>query len=242
MEELFKQEKCIVAFIDILGVSAKIKHSVEEAIKDIWVFCHRVVKTTYNTHVKVKIFSDNIFLCASLGNEDNTQVIKEFFSIINDIETTMINGNELFVRGAIVVGNVHFEENFVLGEALLKAYEIESKVAIFPRIIVDETVFEHANKELPYFKKDMDGFYFYDFLKFAGYVCTNPTTKQGERFVNWGQFKTNILENYKNNRNNYAVLQKMNWLKQYCNDYCRENNLGNFITDEEIALVEEAVK
>lgn len=242
MEELFKQEKCIVAFIDILGVSAKIKNSVEEAIQDIWVFCHRVMKTTYNTHIKVKIFSDNIFLCASLGNGEDTQVLNDFLSIINDIETTMINVNHLFVRGAIVVGNVHFEENFVLGEALLKAYEIESKVAIFPRIVVDESVFEYINKESPYFKKDMDGFYFYDFLKTTGYVFTNPTTKRSETFVNLAQFKTNILENYKKNRNNYAVLQKMNWLKQYCNDYYHKNNLGDFITDEEIAVVEKSVK
>ena len=235
MEELFKQEKCIVAFIDILGVSAKIKNSVEEAIQDIWVFCHRVMKTTYNTNVKVKIFSDNILLCASLENGEHTQVLNEFFSIINDIETTMINGNHLFVRGAIVVGNIHFEENFVLGEALLKAYEIESKVAIFPRIIIDETVFEYVDKDFQYFKKDMDGLYFFDFLSVAGYVHTNHKTKRLGKFLNWPQFKANILENYQKNRNNYSVLQKMNWLKRYCNDYYIENNLGSFITDEEMS-------
>lgn len=242
MEDLFKQEKCIVAFIDILGVSAKIKESVQNAIQDIWIFCHRVKKMTYKTRIKVKIFSDNIFLCASLENEDVLSVLNEFFSVINGIETTMINANQSFVRGAIVVGNIHFEDNFVLGEALLKAYELESKVAIFPRIVIDESVFLYIKKESLYFKKDTDGFYFYNFLKFAGYLYTDSQTNKKERFLNLQKFKANILVNYKKNKGNYAVIQKMNWLKQYLNDYCKENNLECFITDEEIALVEESVK
>ena len=243
MEELLKQEKCIVAFIDILGVSAKIKESAQAAIQDIWIFCHRVIKTTNNTRIKVKIFSDNIFLCASLEQGEELQVFKEFFTIINEIESTMINLNSSFVRGAIVVGKVHFEDNFVLGEALLKAYEIESKVAIFPRIVIDETVFEYIKRESSFFKKDMDGFYFYDFLNFAGHTLTNPKTgEKTGRLLKLPQFKANILGNYKKNKNNYAVLQKMNWLKQYFNDYCAINSLEYVITDEEIALIEEVIK
>lgn len=243
MEDLFKQEKCIVAFVDILGVSAKINNSVEDAIQDIWMFCHRVMKASYNTHVKVKIFSDNIFLCASLERGERLQVLNEFFTIINEIESTMINMNHSFVRGAIVVGEVHFEENFVLGKALLKAYEIESKITLFPRILIDESVFEYIQKENPFFKKDMDGFYYYDFLRFAGHPLINPKTgKKDGKLLNLLQFKANILLNYKNNKKNYAVVQKMNWLKKYFNDYCQEKKLDYLITDEEIALVEESVK
>ena len=240
MEELIKQEKCIVAFIDILGVSAKIKNSIEEAIQDVWVVCHRVMKTTYNTHVKVKIFSDNIFLCASLEQENFIQGLNDFFNVVNEIESTMINMNHSFVRGAVVIGNVHFEENFVLGEALLKAYEIESKIAIFPRIVIDETVFEYFQKGFPFFKKDFDGVYFYDFIRYAGHILTDHKTGRKEgTYLNLRQFKANILENYKNNKNNIAVIQKMNWLRNYLNDYCQEKKFDYSISDTE---VEESMK
>lgn len=239
MEELFSQKKCLVAFVDILGVSAKIKNNATEAIQDVWAFCHRILKATYKTKLKIKIFSDNIFLCEEIDEQNPVEAINDIFSALNEIETTMINLNNSFVRGAVAVGMVHFEDNFVLGEALLKVYELESKVAIYPRIVIDESVFTYLEKNAPTIKKDFDGTYFYDFLPFAGHVLQNPQTGGiTRRYLNLEQFKLRIISNCLNNKNNSVVLQKMNWLVNYIQTFCMENGMTPIFTGEEMMLLE----
>lgn len=41
------------------------------------------------------------------------------------------------IRGAVTVGLIHHDEHIVFGPALNRAYELESKVAIYPRILID---------------------------------------------------------------------------------------------------------
>ena len=43
-----------------------------------------------------------------------------------------------YVRGGIADGQVYFDENMIFSNALIKAYEIENKIAKYPRIVVDE--------------------------------------------------------------------------------------------------------
>jgi hypothetical protein len=42
-----------------------------------------------------------------------------------------------WIRGAVTVGLIHHDEHIVFGPALNRAYELESKVAIYPRILID---------------------------------------------------------------------------------------------------------
>ncbi len=239
MKELFNQKKCIVAFIDILGVSAQIRKDATSAIQDVWAFCHRILKATNKTNLKIKIFSDNIFLCEEIDDHNPVEAINDIFNALNEIETTMINLNNSFVRGAVAVGMVHFEDNFVLGEALLKAYELESNVAIYPRIIIDESVFTYLDKNAPTVKKDFDGVYFYDFLPFAGFSLRN--LESGEitgRYLDLKKFKFRIINNCLNNKSNRAVIQKMYWLINYLQNSSLEKEKDPIFTDKEIMILE----
>ena len=40
------------------------------------------------------------------------------------------------IRGAITVGDLYIDEDMVFGPALIEAYDAESKLAIFPRVIL----------------------------------------------------------------------------------------------------------
>lgn len=42
-----------------------------------------------------------------------------------------------WLRGAVTIGLLHHDEDIVFGPALNRAYELESRHAIFPRIILD---------------------------------------------------------------------------------------------------------
>jgi hypothetical protein len=57
------------------------------------------------------------------------------------------------VRGALTVGDAYFSESMMFGPAMVRAYELESKIAVYPRVIVDPEVIETFKRE-PLLKKD----------------------------------------------------------------------------------------
>ena len=48
----------------------------------------------------------------------------------------------VWVRGGVTVGNILHDDDVVFGPALNRAYELESKVAKFPRIVLDVEIDE----------------------------------------------------------------------------------------------------
>jgi hypothetical protein len=76
------------------------------------------------------------------------------------------------VRGGIAVGELHHGDHAVFGPALVSAYRLESEIALYPRIVLDEQMlpfFELShNPGLSDFiiKDPHDGIYYLNFLKF----------------------------------------------------------------------------
>jgi hypothetical protein len=86
----------------------------------------------------------------------------------------------VLLRGSITVGDIFIREEIVFGPALIRAYELESKVATAPRVIIDPEVFRSLEQypslrgheiedEMQYLcrvlKKDSDGVWFIDYLR-----------------------------------------------------------------------------
>jgi hypothetical protein len=44
------------------------------------------------------------------------------------------------LRGGVAEGDIIHDEEGVFGPALIRAYELESRIAMFPRVVVDEPV------------------------------------------------------------------------------------------------------
>lgn len=70
-------------------------------------------------------------------------------------------GGGFLIRGGISVGKIIHTRNAVFGPALNRAYEIESTMAIFPRIVIDENVLPHLPL-IPSLIVQEDGLYFLD--------------------------------------------------------------------------------
>jgi hypothetical protein len=90
----------------------------------------------------------------------------------------------ILVRGGLTIGDAFFSGSTMFGPAMIRAYELESRVAIYPRVVVDPAVVEALKRE-PLLKKDThqlsdeaaelrqlirrdtDGVWFVDFLHAA---------------------------------------------------------------------------
>jgi hypothetical protein len=131
----------------------------------------------------------------------------------------------ILFRGGLVVGDVYHKDNIVFGPGMNEAYELESKYAKSPRIIltkktIDEGFSHNPEQNTPEMelehilstvRKDSDGYYFIDYLKqseefdfeYDYYVMLNKT----KNF-----FEKELLDNKDKN-----IIEKYLWLKQYYN-------------------------
>jgi len=135
-------EQRIVAFVDIMGFSAMISDSEKDV--EIYEKINQALKTIQNvknrsddTTAKVTTFSDNIVISYPANGRDS------LFYILLDLIHLQLDLLQLgiLVRGGIAKGKVRHTQEMVFGPAMVAAYELESKYAVYPRIIVEkETV------------------------------------------------------------------------------------------------------
>lgn len=223
------QKKYAVAFVDVLGISKKIEKESEWALFWIW-FLYNSTLSLWGNHerIKIKIFSDNILVCEEVSSTNPSGAIKDVLSVVDTLEMSIFNTGALFLRGAVVVDDFYFSDNFVYGKALLQAYTMESNSVIYPRIVVDHSVFNYIDKKNSLIKLDIDGLYFYDFLQSRINQGGNRLSQQ------LGTLQANIIINVKSNLNVESVMTKMKWLIQYFNETCLANGINRTLSLENI--------
>jgi hypothetical protein len=60
----------------------------------------------------------------------------------------------VLTRGGIAVGNLHHKNGILFGPAMNEAYELESQLAVYPRIVLSKDVQTHLRNELVKTHKD----------------------------------------------------------------------------------------
>lgn len=223
------QKKYAVAFVDVLGISNKIEKDSEWALFWVW-FLYNSTLSVWGNHerIKIKIFSDNILICEEISPTNPNVAIMEVLSVVDTLEKSVFNTGALFLRGAVVVDDFYFSDNFVYGKALLQAYTMESTSVIYPRIVVDQSVFNFIDKEKLLVKLDSDGLYFYDFLQSRINNGGNRLSQQLETL------QANIIINVKSNLNVESVMTKMKWLISYFNKACLANGINRTLSLDNI--------
>lgn len=181
MDEIPAYNDRIVAFIDILGFESlilSIPHNSDLhkriclALKDIKAIRDSsFMEGTAQSDLEVNQFSDSIAISAKPSN-------KGFFSVV--WACGWLQANLLYfgilTRGGIAVGPTVHQSDIIYGEGMISAYKIESKAAVYPRIVVDESVLEHPDIEYgkDFLSKDYDGLWFIDPFEFEA-SCPGDT-------------------------------------------------------------------
>jgi hypothetical protein len=85
-------------------------------------------------------FSDSIVRIRPIDTESNQAypiglVFHELLDIVHAQAELTREG--VLLRGGVAFGNMHFEDSILYGPALIKAYDLESKFALHPRIVVE---------------------------------------------------------------------------------------------------------
>lgn len=216
MSESYVYKKSLVASLDILGVKEIIRGS--QSLNIISVL-HNEFSESINYvkqldteyHVanpyRFKVFSDNLAIVKELTYTSDVELeLHNLSVIIMYFQMQLWCKHNLVVRGGISLGDCFIDDLMVLGPALLEAYSLESKVAIYPRVIISSQLVDYSNT-LSFGKNDFsldgDGYMYVDYISF--WNSRDFSKVQKEKHI--GFVKNNIKD-----CSSEHVKQKYLWL------------------------------
>ncbi len=156
-------EKKFVVFFDILGWRNKIAAAGEDAkavarLHNILALFRMLAdqkEDSDRARSRMTTFSDNVVISHSLERQRSLVFLVGMIQVCAAMERYL-------VRGGLTAGSIVHNEKVVFGPALNRAYELESRVAVFPRIVVDAACVSRFKDHS--FIVQEDGVYFFDFF------------------------------------------------------------------------------
>lgn len=179
-------EKRIVLFLDFLGFGEVINATTTDRSKitDVIQAINRLREIgrqqEFYKSQQVTQFSDCIVVSYRCNERSAA------FDLVNEIGLALIGlvGLGFLVRGGVAVGDLIHTNDFLFGPAMIEAYQLESKCAIYPRVLISDSLFEvamlapaehhRAHEELAYVAshlcKDTDGCHYIDYVSWNAVV------------------------------------------------------------------------
>lgn len=121
--------------------------------------------TGVNFDFKVKVFSDNVIICLEIDGNNNfpytnvncSEKLKAliFLDFISTIQRGFIINYKLFVRGSVTIGKISFNDDYVFGEGLIEAVDIEEHT-VYPRIEISNSLFNFVENVISYSVEEID--------------------------------------------------------------------------------------
>ena len=233
----------VITFIDILGFKNLIAKSTYQQISEKLNTIRRL--SGFNEKedgegFKPKIiqFSDSIIRIRPLDSQANMKlryglIFDEMLDLVH-MQSELIN-HGVCIRGGVSIGNVHFDKETLFGPGFVRAYELESTYANYPRIVVDPNIIAKLHKdkrltsaqnalsnEFSYIskniRKESDGIYFIDYLRAFQTEVDEP--EYVPEFLK--NHKNIILENAGGATELTAVSAKYLWMANYHNTVISE--------------------
>lgn len=218
----------VVAYLDILGATNRIKDSTGQ--NDSLNLIHNLYKhimdlANPDTGIKkyegiqFKIFSDNIIIAKELTSGADVDSVLILLNCVSNFLCSSVGDSVgWLVRGGITIGDLYIDETIVWGSALVRAYELEDKIAVYPRVIIDNSIAEvlqKARDAQDYIRKDIDGLLYLNYMSIWHFSA--PIVK-------------NAFENMKAEARRAdgtfpdKIYQKLHWHMEYINQELDRKN------------------
>jgi hypothetical protein len=171
--------------------------------------------------LRVQSISDAVCISAL----PNKRSLTHLFWQITELSNALLDEG-FFVRGALVKGKLYHDEKMVFGPALVKAYEHESTIVRYPRVMVTRDVVEDSHvSKIPgmahtlHLAQSRDGPYFIDALAFLR-LDIDIAVDADDRTVALGRCKriaSQIQRRFDESIDNPRHFEKVQWFARYWN-------------------------
>lgn len=251
MAENKMYQKAIVTFIDILGFGDFVKKSDYKSVNKVLDAVEKSTtpiilddKDEKDDHAEVVAFSDSIVRVRKIESEANKEypmglLFQELISLVH-AQGELIDF-DIIIRGSVSIGAIFISEGRVFGPGLIEAYELESKYAKYPRIIIDpKLIHEYKTNKLLRAKwhsleqeleivKDLlrqgdDGMWFVDYARAIEGELDEPEMYP----IFLQRHREVILAGAKSHEKLNAILSKFIWMAYYHNQIISNMNDGWF--------------
>ena len=243
-----------LAFIDILGLSNFVRSSAV-AEKKIATYRRIVNKMTgekdilakRNRKVEVSLFSDSIILSTpSLADSADDPPLRSFLWSVRKVALLVLE-EQFLVRGAVVKADVIHSPSMLFGEAIIRAYATESRIAINPRILLVGTVGEEVERwsdKLDFARYDADGPLYLHVLRdleaFVEHCQENDIkasiVKRSESFKVICSVHRLMLDQMRRNRDDPHIFSKYRWFASYLNNHVLKQAPTNNLWPKQISF------
>jgi hypothetical protein len=243
--ELEQYENRVIVFIDILGFREQVKQTTTDPrhfinLRNTLNFISDLKshndKTEKELGREITVFSDSIVISYPV------EMLGSVFWLLLDVVHIQLDMMQkgILMRGGITFGQLCHNDNIVFGPAMVDAYDLESKVAIYPRVVVNEKLFqlagEHSHNSpeeevksvLELCKKDWDGQWYVDFLRQHQEVNTEQQYLEAIKII-----KGVIESEIEKNQAKPSIKMKYQWLQRYFNEVVSEL-LPDFLEELEV--------
>jgi hypothetical protein len=243
-------KKCFIAYLDLLGSKDKIGDP--KSLDDIHTIYRDALGKLENFPVDdipklhVKIFSDNILIFIEV-NPDYKESLSELDYLLHFVtyfQLCALTHAAWLSRGCITMGELYVDTTdniFVWGKGLVHAYELESNIAIYPRVIIDRQNAELSSRlalldsidpsSAINTVTDSDGC---EFLSFEDISSSNS---EDERLSGLKDRYNWLIDNYlKKQFPNPKIQQKIHWIVNYHNYVCTKKKYPKYMVDVSLLL------
>lgn len=173
------------------------------------------------TEWRHKFFTDNLVLgfpCPLDGSTASDIGLAEFINVAGTYQLAMsLNG--FAVRGGLTGGPLYMSDDVVFGASLLRAYDIESNEAEFPRIKLDETLVDQVSLNIDFrdsVLRDTDGVLFVNYLAWTNFLDDYPVALGRNVLERHRDFITQKLTEFPDG----SIHEKYRWIAGYHNYFC----------------------
>lgn len=172
------------------------------------------------------IFSDNICISILKTNDEyvNYRLLLTLIRNLNHLQRNLMGQYNILIRGCITQGMLFCMNGFLYGSGLIKAHNFEDKIAIYPRIIIDDEcklMIEKYKRDESYYiyenliEADKDGYSFISYMR---------DLKQGHCIdsvmYDYLVLHKYLLESEYKKQTDNRIIEKYIWCIQYHNKIC----------------------
>lgn len=229
-------EPAIVTFIDILGFREQIAGESAQAIANKLDLLTEANKGALGEDLDAKVFqfSDTIVRVRRVNTPANqlAPLGLVFWELLDLVEIqTKLTRAGVFLRGGITYGEVCLSNDRIFGPALVQAYDLESKLSIYPRVVIDPMLLAELKKnnllrahqntaiqEKTYIKDLInladDGIWYIDYARACQHEFNDPDFGYKDFLED---HRTQIINNAKNFKKLNSASGKYVWLASYHN-------------------------
>lgn len=235
----FILKPCIVSLIDVLGSSELLLRGIRQDnemylrnLSNMFKFAGK-----YYPSDQIKTFSDNILIYDE-DDEDGDSKLSKMVNSVAQMQYQTVCDLGLLLRGAIASGGLYHSPNdsefddFTIGDGLVTAYNLESKKAIHPRIVMQDKLarrFLNGDGDDSLLRKQ-GSVYYLDYLQTTlvdGFPDESLLSNHRDALIKHINMNNAVEKNEKWD----AVRLKDVWCLSYHNDFCSCYDAEEYIID-----------